>query len=36
MATRKKAAAARASEDIFELIGRGENIREASALRSSA
>jgi DNA-binding transcriptional ArsR family regulator len=27
----RKSAAARASEDIFELIGRGENIREASA-----
>ena len=29
MATRKKARAA--TEDIFELIGKGENIREASA-----
>ena len=29
MPTRK--AAARAADDIFELIGRGENIREASA-----
>jgi len=29
MPTRKKAASAH--EDIFELIGRGENIREASA-----
>ena len=27
----RKSAAQRASEDIFELIGRGENIREASA-----
>jgi ArsR family transcriptional regulator len=30
MPTRKKARAA-APEDIFELIGKGENIREASA-----
>jgi ArsR family transcriptional regulator len=30
-APRKRAARARASEDIFDLIGRGENIREASA-----
>lgn len=30
MRARKKAAAARGSEDIFDLLGRGENIREAS------
>jgi ArsR family transcriptional regulator len=30
-APRKRAARARASEDIFDLIGRSENIREASA-----
>ena len=30
MATRKKSRAV-ASDDIFELIGKGENIREASA-----
>ena len=28
---RRKAAAPRVSEDIFDLIGRSENIREASA-----
>jgi len=31
MATRKKPRAAAAADDIFELIGKGENIREASA-----
>jgi ArsR family transcriptional regulator len=30
-APRKRAARARVSEDIFDLIGRSENIREASA-----
>lgn len=34
---RKRSARARPSEDIFELIGRGENIREASdAMRAMA
>jgi len=31
MPTRKKTRAAAADDDIFELIGKGENIREASA-----